>query len=64
MRLTTPLNVPIEVNVLGKPVYYKEIKIGKITDSYIKDNKLWTVITVDSKKVKKLRKLAKCLIGL
>ena len=54
MKLTTQLSIPIKLNVLGKPFYYKEIKIGKITDSYIENNKLWVVITLNAKKIKEI----------
>ena len=61
MRLTTELNVSIDVKILGKPVFKDEIQIGKITDSYIKDEKLWAIITLDSKKIKQFKNLLKAL---
>jgi hypothetical protein len=61
MRLTTQLDIPIEVQIIGKSVFKEDIKIGKITNSYVKDNKLWAVITLDSKKLKQFKQLLKDL---
>jgi hypothetical protein len=61
MRITTELKIPIGVEILGKSIYNENIQIGKITDSYIKDGKLWAIITFDSKKLKQFKKLLKTL---
>ena len=64
MRLTTELTVPIDVKILGKPVFKDEIQIGQITDCYIKDGKPWAIITFDSKKIKQFKNLLKSLKNL
>lgn len=45
-----------KVNFLNKLVHDKGEKIGKVSKTYIEDGKMWIEITIDSKKVKKIRK--------
>jgi len=61
MKLTTTINIPFELKEKDKPVFYKEVEIGKITDSYLKDNRYWITMQIDSKKTKIIKKLAQLL---
>jgi len=61
MRITTQLDIPFELKVNNKPVFYKDIRIGRISKSYIKDGKIWMNIIVNKKKQQFFKKLINLL---
>ena len=61
MKLTTQLNIPFELKIDNKPVFYKDIKIGRITKSYIKNGQMWININVNKKKKQFFKKLGQLL---
>ena len=61
MKLLTQLNIPFEIKIYNKPIFYKDIQIGKISNSYIKNNKLWITLIIDKKKKQFFKNLAKLL---
>ena len=61
MRITTQLDIPFELKINNKPIFYKDIRIGRISKSYIKDGKLWINIIVNKKKQQFFKKLSQLL---
>ena len=61
MKLTTKLKISFDIEICGKPVFYKKVEVGKITNARIKDGKLWVDIIINSKKKKIIQKLMKIL---
>jgi len=51
------LNSKIKIKFKNKSVKYHNVKIGKITNSYVKDEQLWINVSIYKKFVKKIKKL-------
>lgn len=64
MKITTELSIPIKVQMFDKVFFDESIEIGKIKNSYFKNNQLWVTILINSKTIKQIKKLLKDLKGL
>lgn len=60
MEVSTVLNIDLKrMNIKNKPFFYKNINIGKITGSEVKDGKLWVKIKVYQHKIDLIKKILK-----
>jgi hypothetical protein len=64
MSKSLELTIPIDVKVLNSCIFRKNVEIGKITETYFKDNQLWMTITINSFKIKQLKQLLKAIKNL
>ena len=55
------LTMPFEIKIAGKPIFNKDIKVGKITKSYFKDGKMWVDFSINKSETKAIRKLSKAV---
>lgn len=49
MNIKAIFNLPIDVDVRNKPIFYENIKIGKITDSYFKNEQMYATLKINKK---------------
>jgi len=61
MKIKTQLDIPFELKIDNKPVFYKDIIIGRISKSYIKDGQLWINVIINKKKQQFFKKLTNLL---